>query len=540
MSKEILSILKKGTLKEKRSLFTFNLHMTDAAIMLKFNLWQRYFFIKYFKSDDAEFHDEMNLANLSIYRGSLSAFVNIAFRGAAKDAKTKLFIAFVILNDETHFRRYFKVLTEDGDNSKQTVTDIYNMLVNHRIKDMYPEVFERTDAKREERMSSFTTSTGVKITADTVGVDQRGANQDENRPDFIWFNDFETRKTLRSVRETKSIWENMEEARTGLEKGGGCVYTCNYVSEQGNVHKLVTEKLSPRKKVFIIPISKDQSVKPITPMWERYTVQDIKDMINDDEDFEGERLCKPNASKDLYFDRETLDQMEKIEPEREIAGFRIYKEYKPGHRYASGHDVAGGVGLDSSASVFIDFDTIPAQVVATFDSNTIAPEAFGDEVFNEAEMYGACLVAPENNKYDQVVLKAKILGAEIFKMPQSQIKIDKGHPTVYGWTTTSLTKSRMLDALRTAIIDGSIELNDRRLIQEASSYTRNDLIDEIKDPRNTTRHFDLLMACCIAWQMKDYAKHKSSKLRVKEAREARRQRDGVSSWQKKERINPAL
>jgi hypothetical protein len=31
-------------------------------------------------------------------------------------------------------------------------------------------------------------------------------------------------------------------------------------------------------------------------------------------------------------------------------------------------------------------------------------------------------------------------------------------------------------------------------------------MDKEQDPRLTTRHFDLLIACAIAWQMKDFAK----------------------------------
>lgn len=526
---EIQEILKKGSLKDKRSLFSFTLEMSDEVILLKYDMWCRYFYIKYFKSDDAPFHRDMNLDNLGIYRGNILQFINCAFRGAAKDAKTKLFIAFVILNDMGHFRKYFKVLTEDGDNSKQSVTDIYNMLVNPRVKEMYPEIFQRTESKREERMSSFTTSSGIKVTADTVGVDQRGANQEEARPDFIWFNDFETRKTLRSVRETRSIWENMEEARTGLEKGGGCIYTCNYVSEQGNVHKLVTEKLSDRKKVLIVPISKNQTVKPIIPTWDRYSEQDIRDMIADDEDFEGERLCKPNASKDVYFDRESLEKMEKRDPIENIAGFKIFKKYKSDHRYAGGHDVAGGVGLDSSTSVFIDFDTVPAQVVATFADNMIQPESFGDEIYSQGNRFGKCLLAVENNKFDAAILKAKMLGADLYKTGGREIKVGHKPPTIYGWNTNSLTKSKMISSLRLAIEDGLIDLNDKDLIQEAINYTRNDLIEVVKDPRETTRHFDLLIACAIAWQMKDHARAKSQKVKP----------GGIWASSKKP-VNPAL
>lgn len=509
----IQDILKGDNLKDKRSLFSFDLSTDDnERILLKYNLWTRYFFPQYYKSDDADFHEDINRGNLDVYRGDIDAFVDAAFRGAGKDMKTKLFIAFAILNDMNHFRRFFRVLSEDGDNSKQSVTDVYNMLVNLKIMEMYPETFEKTDAKREKTMGSFTTSTGIKMASDTVGVDQRGANQEEARPDFIWYNDFETRKTLRSRRETHSIWENMEEARTGLEKGGGCIYTCNYISEQGNVHKLIKEKLSPRKRILIIPIMRpDPKTKIMQLTWpERYKMSDIDQMKIDDDDFEGERMCSPSASKDIYFDRESLEKMDVIAPLRDVAGFKIFREYKAHHRYGSGHDVAGGVGLDSSSSVFIDFDTIPAQVVATFHSNIIGPESFGDEIYSEGLKFGLCIQAVENNKFDQAVLKAKLLGANLYKTRSGkEVKVGHKPPAMYGWATNGLTKSKMLEAMRSAIEDGLIELNDLDLIEEFKSYTRNDLIENENDPRLVTKHFDLLIAACIAWQMKNEARAKS-------------------------------
>ena len=409
------------------------------------------------------------------------------------------------MNDKNSRKKYYKILTEDLGNAKQIVTDIYNMLVNPRVTEYYPNTFGKTVFKREETMSAFTTANGIKGLADTVGTEQRGAIQEENRPDFLWLNDFESRKTLRSAVITRAIKDNMEEARTGLQKGGCVVYTCNYISEMGNVHQLVTEKLSSRKRILNTPISKDGIVTPIIPTWDRYTVADIEQMMKDDDDFWGERMGKPNASKDIYFDREKLDAMPVRQPIKEIAGFSMFREYNPSHRYGGGMDVAGGVGLDSSASVFIDFDTIPAQVVGTYASNTILPEAFGDEIYDEANRFGGCIIAPENNKFDQAVLKAKLLGARLFKSGGKPLKAGYLPPTTYGWSTNSLTKSKMLSDLRKAIADGLLELNDKRLIDEAKSYSRNDLIDREEDIRLTTRHFDLLIAACIAWQMKDHA-----------------------------------
>lgn len=66
----------------------------------------------------------------------------------------------------------------------------------------------------------------------------------------------------------------------------------------------------------------------------------------------------------------------------------------------------------------------------------------------------------------------------------------------------------MLADAREAIESGLVELNDEDLIAEMKSYTRNDLIDNPVDIRLTTRHFDLLIAFCLAWQMRHHARPK--------------------------------
>jgi hypothetical protein len=365
--------------------------------------------------------------------------------------------------------------------------------------ELYPEIFAKTKVKREETMGSFTTSTGVKMISDTVGTEQRGSLQEDARPDIIWLEDIESRMTLRSLVKTKMIWDNIEEARTGLAKDGVMIATCNYISEAGNVHKLVLKE-SPENIVMIVPII-DKGIIA----WDRYTKEDIQQMKNDDEDFEGERCCKPSASRDVMFNREKLDEMKEREELKEIAGFKIFREYDPSHRYGSGHDIAGGVGLDSSASIYIDFDTFPAQVVGTFHSNTIQPEAFGDQIYHQDSQFGMPICAIENNKFDQTILKAKQLDCNLYSQIKGEVNIDEPKPTKYGWNTNSLTKPKMIFSIVKAVNDGLLELNDKELIQECKSFTRHDLMDEVKDPRLTTRHFDLLIALAIAWQMKDEA-----------------------------------
>ena len=487
-------------------LFRFSVKTDDNLIIKKFGMWVRFFFVKYFDADDAPFHARIDAYNLKAYKGGIKSFTDIAFRGAAKSTRTKLFLAFCIANDYEHFRKYIKILTKDLGNAKQYVTDIYNIFMDSKMQHYYPEVFAKTETKREETMGSFTTATGIKMTADTVGVDQRGDLQEEARPGLILFDDFETRKTLRSAVETKAIGDNMEEARTGLAIDGACIYNCNYISERGNVHRLV-EKADDQNVVMITRI---KDLKTGQPKWPAvYTKEKIAQIEKDAEDFEGEYMCQPSASQDVFFDRESIGKQEARLPIKEIAGFKMFYKYDPSHRYGSGHDVGGGVGLDHSTSVFFDFSTIPARVVGTFKSNTIKPDIFGDEIEREACLFGKPIVAPENNKFDMCIGRLRqIYDKVFFSVKNKELKLVTkvtASDRTYGWNTNIATKPKALYDFRKAIEDGLIELSDKDLINECRSYTRDDLMDTDPDPRLSTRHFDLLMAAVIGWQMRNYA-----------------------------------
>lgn len=494
-----------------RGLFAFDKTDIESEVLMRFNLWCGYYFIRFFEADDAPFHKEIDQYNYRVYSGKkvkrngiisrIKFFINIVFRGGAKTTRTKLFLAFCIANDQEHTRRYIKVLSDD-DNSKQVVTDIYNLLIS--IKDHYPEIFKKTDLKKEERMDSFTTFTGVKVKASTLGKSQRGQIQEEVRPDFIWFDDFETRVTLRSLVKTQAIWDNMEEAKSGLSKDGGAVYTCNYLSERGNVHKLVEKEKNTNTKVLIVPIKFNNQ-----PMWDFYTMSEINSLEADSDDFAGEYMCEPSAGLDIFFDRASIDRQVPVEPYKVVAGFKMFYKYNPSHRYGGGHDVGGGVGLDSSTSVFIDFSTIPNRVVATFADNLIKPDDFGDEIKSEAERYGEPIVAPENNKYDMCIGRLKQIYNNIYFTLQKAVRVGLDPKTkTFGWNTNAMTKPLMMNELKGAVADGHLELTDEDLIAELRSYTRDDLMDKEDDVRLTTRHFDKLIGVAIAWQMRHLAEVK--------------------------------
>ncbi len=181
---EIEKTLQDNIPEDLKALFSFA-DEENYVIIIKFNLWARHFFGKYFTYEDAPFHEDIDNNNLKAYLGLIDSFLDIGFRGASKTARTKLFMAFCIANDLKHRKKYIKVLAEDTTNSKQVVTDIYNMLITPEILSVYPEIFAKTKYKREETMSSFTTATGIKVLADTVGTAARGALQEEARPDLF-------------------------------------------------------------------------------------------------------------------------------------------------------------------------------------------------------------------------------------------------------------------------------------------------------------------------------------------------------------------
>ena len=214
---------------EKRVVFSFNGETPIEKVLIKFKLFTQTNLARYFKGKGAQFHDVMVRNLIKSYRGE--NYINLAFRGSSKTTLAKLFLVFVLLNDEDHSRKYIKILSRDIKNPKQIVTDIYNMCLE--LRGIHGDVFEKEgDKKREETMGSFTMKTGVKLTAGTVGQSQRGNIQDAYRPDWIIFDDVEDRESISSQSITEGIIARSDEAITGLAKRRRATYTTERKREE--------------------------------------------------------------------------------------------------------------------------------------------------------------------------------------------------------------------------------------------------------------------------------------------------------------------
>lgn len=290
---EVRRILFEGTPVEKKAMFGFSSKDSEEAVYKKFQLFTTNY-PRYFAHTPAPFHKEMIIGYIRAYRGD-DNFLNIAFRGCAKTTLLKLFVAFVLLNDEDALRKYLKVLTKDGKNSKQVVTDIYNLMIEVRV--IYGDMFQNSsNKKREETMGSFTMRNGVKLAAGTVGQTQRGHVQDAYRPDFIWFDDIEDRDSADSDTITQNIINKVDEAIQGLSVDGNYVCTANYITDLGVIHNMRSKNVQE----IIVPILDERGV----PTWDYFTPEKITAIRLDAEDWYGEYMCDPVTGADREFKSE--------------------------------------------------------------------------------------------------------------------------------------------------------------------------------------------------------------------------------------------
>ena len=493
----LADILANGTALEIRTIFNFDYTTeTKEIIHKKFKLFTRAFFSRYLRESSAPFHEEMGKNLIASYMGQ--NFLNLAFRGSAKSTLAKLFLTFVILNDTKHYRKYIKVLSKDGKNPKQIVTDIYNMCVE--VRDIYGDVFEKDnkDIKREERMDSFTMRSGVKVTASTVGQTQRGNVQDAYRPDYIILDDVEDSESVRSLAITESIILTIEEAFNGLAKNGSWTCLGNYISEDGVIQYLREKR---NKIEMITPIANDLVITKgefisCEPTWNIFSQDKIKELYYDTSNFFGEYMCDPVRSEGKFFDQDRIQEAMRFvrEPYKVENGIKYFIPVEFHHRYGIGADTSEGVGKDSSALCLWDFRT--GELAATFHDNKMPPELFAYTLAKVGHEYSDCVIAPEINNLSGgvVITTLKEIYKNIYRHTDARNYSEKLSNRI-GWYTTSLTKTQALMDFRKAFNDGILKIYDKELLEEMRSYSQSDLAETSK----ITRHFDLLMSAAIGF-----------------------------------------
>lgn len=216
-----------------------------------------------------------------------------------------------------------------------------------------------------------------------------------------------------------------------------------------------------------------------------------------------EEACMSSGNK--LIDLEILLSQPEKEPLYVISDWKIYSEYKAGHIYAAGADVAEGVGRDSSTCVVVDFSPKIPEVVAVYKSNKIEPDIFAYELKNGLNRYGQPLIAVERNNHGHTTL-AELKKIYPYGMIFGEEMKDKDGNIIkkkLGWNTTGISKPTIVFAGKQAIEDELIKLNDKGLKTELRTYEKED-IAQISYNDKQTRHWDVAMAFFICWEMRKY------------------------------------
>lgn len=504
-----------------------------------------YYFSEYFTYRSADFHWDFFEDCQLLTERKLKEVAWIAFRESAKTSIAKMFITWCVLYKK---KSYINYDSYDKSNSEAALFDIAVTLQSNKkiLMDFgqtyYPSKQKTQDGELKEskikRISNFITENKVKVEAFSTQEPIRGRIFQNQRPDLVIFDDIESAKTKDSYPAIIKIRAHIDECRAGIPEEGVIMYLGNFITEDG-VIAYIMDILKDRSnsKVRFIPVIQDGS-----PTWaDKYALTDEEAILRNkdggrvisleakrrdltDPVFESEMMNNPSKAGDNIFDRKVIDSKRGVctEPERIDAGFKVWFEFNPTHRYGIGADTAEGIGRDACASCVIDFSTIPNRVVATYKSSVIPPDLFGHELIRQGKQYGNCLIGPEVNQTGYATVA--VLSENYSKIYNHTVR-DKETNTItkkLGWHTTASTKPLAIYELKSAVEDGQLEIFDNSLLDELVHYQIRDIKGRVKE--GMTRHFDLLMAAAIAWQLRNEATPNTEPNRILQAQKVREER----------------
>jgi hypothetical protein len=438
-------------------------------------------------------------------------------------------------------RLYINVDCYDKNNAESILFDIVTELqTNDLLIADFGQLYNQPRSKDEatlKRVSNFVTNNRIRVEAHTALTPMRGRLYQQHRPDFIIRDDLENAITSDSPAIIEKIIRLLDEAKGGIAGHGASLTVGNFILESGVMGYVRKAVDGSGGRVRFIPIIDrqgqlswpDKYVKTDAegiaanrdigdPSKRKISLESKRRELNAGgrRVFEVEMLLDPVAAGSPFFDRATIERLTSqcVEPREERAGFSLWAEYNPAHRYAVGADTGKGNGNDHSTSVLIDFSTVPARQVGSYANNRIPADQFAYELKRQADLFGSCLIAPEKNSESGgsclTTLKMIYSTNDIFRqVPLDRISDQPLGSGELGWETNSATKYTILNDLRTAVEDGLLMINDERILREMKSFTHTDA-DDLGRSRvgHFTNHFDLLMACAIAWEMRKHAKTK--------------------------------
>lgn len=143
------------------------------------------------------------------------------------------------------------------------------------------------------------------------------------------------------------------------------------------------------------------------------------------------------------------------------------------NRYALGSDVSEGLG--AAYSVGYVFDRVESRFVARLRSNKVAADIWADMLSDLGEWYGNAMLCPERNGAGITTInRLETISYPAMFYRKRPGKVKGEYVMEYGWLQTNENKQLLSDELKRYFRDGFAEVPCQILLDEASTYIRND------------------------------------------------------------------
>lgn len=507
----------------------------------EFALFAMYYFAEFFTYKIPGFQWLMYKALNEFTRGKFRFLLWIMFRESAKTTIAKIYVVYCIAYRK---KRFVNWDAYDKGNAEAALFDIATWLQqNKRLIADFGQLFAEdprasSQHKTMKRINEFITSNKVKVKAYSTQESTRGRIFDRFRPDLYVLEDFETSKTITSVAVTDKIIKHIDELKAGLSVDGQVLFLANLISDSGSVALLMQEaKANPGSwHVQNVPVVDangavswpdkyvltDEEAAVLNrgrePKARVVSLQSLRRDLNANgrKVFESEMMNDPEAADVPFFERTIIDAAieacRKRKEVKKIGEFTLMEEYSAKFKYVIGADTAKGVGRDSCTSIALRLkhEDKVAAMIGGFYSDSIAPDMFGYELKSQGEALGGCLLAPElNNTGYATVTQLKALKYRNIYRQEVKDQLGKVIKDDLGWEATAQNVADIYYQFRTAFNDQEVHVWYLPLLLEMRAFTRRDLEESVRKAESAgilpTRHFDIIRAACIAWEVRNRA-----------------------------------
>lgn len=186
---------------------------------------------------------------------------------------------------------------------------------------------------------------------------------------------------------------------------------------------------------------------------------------------------------------------------KDFCGLRIWEKPKETAVYAIGADIAEGVGQDASCAQVINTRT--GLLAASYWHNLIDVDNFTATLTKLGYFYNRAYICIEANNHGIGVISLIGGGNGGLAYPNLYRRLTVDEYTqkrtkTIGFKTTSNTKPRIIENLKSALRDGEIVVHDKYTLQELGTFIRDERTGRLAAKGSAKD--DRVMALALAWE----------------------------------------